>query len=90
MCDPLGAGSVAVFIAPSLKLKPQERALKAWQGWRLPLSIEESKTNGGEDRMAVNALRQRPANPRSSRAQQPHTRTPPAVVEQAKATPKAP
>jgi len=58
-------GSVAVHCA-SLKLN-RRTGTEAWQGWRLPLSIEESKTNGGEDRMAATLCRQRPANPRSSR-----------------------
>jgi len=85
--DPPVLGSVAVHCA-SLKLN-RRTGTEAWQGWRLPLSIEESKTNGGEDRMAATLCANAQPIPGAA-GTTASPRTPPAVVEPAKATPKAP
>ncbi|CAK6697329.1 hypothetical protein VB734_07915 [Synechococcus sp. BA-124 BA4] len=50
--DPPVTGNVAVF-CPSLRISRQV-ADAEWESWRLPLSVEESATTGGEDQMVAN------------------------------------
>lgn len=50
--DPPITGNVAVF-CPSLRISRQV-ADAEWESWRLPLSLDESGTMGGEDQMVAN------------------------------------
>ncbi len=85
--DPAVAGSVAVH-CPSLKLT-RRTGSGAWEEWRLPLSAEESKTIGGEDRMAASlCANAKPAAGPAATTSPP--RTPPATGAPAKPKPKAP
>ena len=49
--EPPVTGSVAVH-CPTLKLSRRSGS-GAWEEWRLPLSVDESKVVGGEDRMVA-------------------------------------
>lgn len=69
--EPPITGNVAVF-CPSLRISRQV-ADAQWESWRLPLSLSESATTGGEDQMVANlCANARPlANPASEAPSQP-------------------
>lgn len=88
--EPPVQASVAVH-CPSLKLTRRTGA-GAWEEWRLPLSADESKTIGGEDRMIASLCANAKPAAGASTATPPNAppKTPPATGGPAKPKPKGP
>jgi hypothetical protein len=84
--EPPVQASVAVH-CPSLKLT-RRTGSGAWEDWRLPLSADESKTVGGEDRMIAALCAN--AKPAAGAATVTPPKTPPATGGSAKPKPKGP
>jgi len=84
--EPPVQASVAVH-CPSLKLT-RRTGSGAWEDWRLPLSADESKTIGGEDRMIASLCAN--AKPATGAATVTPPKTPPAAGGPAKPKPKGP
>lgn len=86
--EPPVQASVAVH-CPSLKLT-RRTGSGAWEDWRLPLSADESKTNGGEDRMLASlCANAKPAAVAPTATPTP-PKTPPAAGGSTKPKPKSP